>query len=145
MKKLFICFALGVATASSFSQVPVGYYDSAEGLFGDELKNALYVIIKGHTEFPYTASTTDTWDILKESDNDPNNEDNVILFYTGWSVNAAQEYNNGSGWTREHVWAKSRGDFGTSLGPGTDAHHLRPAPQVGFGSQERRLKVMLQE
>ncbi len=43
------------------------------------------------------------------------------------SVNAAQEYNNGSGWSREHVWAKSRGDFGTSLGAGTDAHHLRPA------------------
>jgi endonuclease I len=29
-------------------------------------------------------------------------------------------------WKREHVWAKSHGDFGTSTGPGTDLHHLRP-------------------
>ena len=29
-------------------------------------------------------------------------------------------------WNREHVWAKSHGDFGTATGPGTDVHHLRP-------------------
>ena len=37
--------------------------------------------------------------------------------------------NNGGGvdqWNREHVWAQSHGDFGTSTGPGTDLHHLRP-------------------
>ena len=66
------------------------------------------------------------WDILKETDRDPNNSDNVILIYTGWSVNAAQEYNSGSGWSREHVWAKSHGSFGTTPPAGTDAHHLRP-------------------
>ncbi len=36
---------------------------------------------------------------------------------------------NGGGvddWNREHVWAKSHGDFGTATGPGTDVHHLRP-------------------
>src|ERR671921_632750 len=30
-------------------------------------------------------------------------------------------------WNREHVWAKSHGDFGEATGPGTDLHHLRPA------------------
>ena len=102
------------------------YYQNAEGLKDDALKTALYHIIKGHTEYTYTSSTTDVWDMLKQTDKDPNNADNVILLYSGTSVNAAQEYNNGTGWTREHVWAKSRGDFGTDLGPGTDAHHLRP-------------------
>jgi len=111
-----------------FAQIPKGYYDSAEGKTGAELKTALYNIIKGHTEFPYTFSHgTDVWDILKETDRDTNNADNVILIYSGYSVNAAQEYNNGNGWTREHVWAKSRGDFGTDKGAGTDVHHLRPA------------------
>ena len=109
------------------AQVPTGYYSTAEGKTGNELKAALYNIIKGHTEYPYTSSGTDVWDILKQSDKDPNNSTNVILIYSGRSVNAAQEYNNGSGWNREHVWAKSHGDFGTSPGPGTDAHHLRPA------------------
>lgn len=42
-------------------------------------------------------------------------------------MDAAAEYNNGDGWNREHVWAKSRGDFGTSEGPGTDCHHLAVA------------------
>jgi endonuclease I len=66
------------------------------------------------------------WGILKETDRDPNNADNVILMYSGISVNAPQEYNNTNGWTREHIWAKSRGDFGTSTGIGTDVHALRP-------------------
>ena len=39
-------------------------------------------------------------------------------------MDAAGEYNNGDGWNREHVWAKSRGDFGTSQGAGTDCHHF---------------------
>ncbi|NQU32027.1 MAG: endonuclease [Bacteroidetes bacterium] len=103
------------------------YYASAEGLSGDNLKSALHNIIKDHVEFSYTSSNTDTWDILKETDKDTANPDNVILFYSGWSVNAAQEYNDGLGYSREHVWAKSHGDFGTDKGAGTDVHHLRPA------------------
>ncbi len=127
MKRLIVFACIAVSPFLLFSQTPEGYYNSANGLSGDGLKAALNSIIKDHTEFPYTASTTDTWDILKESDRDPENAKNVILFYTGWSVNAAQEYNDKKGWNREHVWAKSRGDFGTSKGPGTDAHHLRPS------------------
>ncbi|MFB6317886.1 endonuclease [Saccharicrinis sp. FJH54] len=110
----------------SFTQIPAGYYGSAEGKTGEQLKAALYEIIKGHVEYPYTASTTDTWDILKSSDRDPENAENVILIYTNRSVNGPQEYNNAQGWTREHVWAKSRGDFGTSTGTGTDLHNLKP-------------------
>ena len=127
MKKILLSFLVFIFSFTIYGQIPVGYYDTADGLSDDDLKTALYNIIKGHTEYPYTDSGTDVWDILKESDRDINNSDNVILFYTGWSVDAAQEYNSGSGWSREHVWAKSRGDFGTSLGPGTDCHHLRPA------------------
>jgi len=112
--------------SSLYAQIPDGYYEDAEGLSGEDLKSALHEIIDDHVEFPYTSGGTDVWDILKETDRDPDNPDNVILFYTGWSVDAEQEYNNGNGWNREHVWAKSHGDFGTSMGPGTDVHHLRP-------------------
>ncbi|MCD4793325.1 MAG: endonuclease [Bacteroidales bacterium] len=120
------------------SQIPEGYYDDAQGLGGDVLKTALYNIIKGHNEYVYTTDTTDVWDILKETDKDPYNPDNVILIYTGWSVDAAQEWNNGDGWEREHVWAKSRGDFGTDLGAGTDVHHLRPIdPSVNSARNNR--------
>lgn len=109
-----------------YSQIPPGYYNSAEGLTGETLKDALNNIIDGHIEFPYTSSNTDVWDILKDTDRDTLDAANVILLYSGWSVNADQEYNSGDGWNREHVWAKSRGDFGTGMGAGTDVHALRP-------------------
>ncbi|MDP8204911.1 MAG: endonuclease [Candidatus Tenebribacter mawsonii] len=120
-------FVIVLAIFSSLhADIPEGYYYSAAGLSGEDLKSALHDIIDDHVEFPYTSTSTDTWDILKETDRDPNNPDNVILIYTGWSVDAAQEYNNGQGWSREHVWAKSHGDFGTAIGAGTDVHNLRP-------------------
>ncbi len=97
-------------------QVTTEYYVSAENLADDNLKFALNQIIDNHTEFNYTSSNTDVWDILKETDRDPNNSDNVILIYSGVSVNGAQEYNSANGWTREHIWAKSRGNFGTTIG-----------------------------
>ena len=127
MERKFVSLivALFVAAVAS-AQIPAGYYSPAEGKTGNELKSALYDIIKGHVEYPYTSKGTDVWDILKETDRDPNNPANVILLYTGLSVDAEQEYNDGKGWTREHVWAKIHGNFGTEPGAGTDVHHLRP-------------------
>ena len=117
-------------TAFSFyislhAQIPDGYYNSAENKSDQALRSALHNIIDDHNEFPYTSNSTDTWDILQESDTDPLNSNNVILIYTRESVNGPQEYNGGGGWNREHVWAKSRGDFGTAIGEGTDVHNLR--------------------
>lgn len=130
MKKRFsrvacLVLLLLIPFGSNFAQAPSGYYDTADGKTGDVLKAALHQIISGHTKYSYTSSSTDVWDILKEADADPDNPNNVLLIYTNRSVDAAQEYNNGSGWNREHIWAKSRGDFGTSQGPGTDCHALR--------------------
>ena len=48
------------------------------------------------------------------------------MIYSGWSIDANLEYDSGNGWSREHVWAKSHGDFGTSQGAGTDVHAIRP-------------------
>tara|TARA_B110000091_G_scaffold118726_1_gene127891 strand:+ start:1395 stop:2474 length:1080 start_codon:yes stop_codon:yes gene_type:complete len=118
---IFLLFTFVLA-----AQITTEYYDSAKNLSGEELKNELNQIIDNHTEYYYTGSEIDVWDILKHTDRDPNNSDNVILIYSGISVNGAQEYNNANGWTREHIWAKSRGDFGTATGVGTDVHALRP-------------------
>ncbi|MEC1153936.1 endonuclease [Cytobacillus horneckiae] len=98
------------------------YYDPAIGKSGEELKAALHNIIDDHTEISYSS----VWEALKQTDADPNNSNNVILLYTGRSQSKSS---NGSGvdnWNREHVWAKSHGNFGTAMGPGTDLHHLRP-------------------
>jgi len=123
--KRIILGLLCLVGVNSYGQIPEGYYSSTNGLEGVKLKDALYDLIKGHKEYYYTSSSIDTWDILKEADGDAENQENVILIYSGESVNGEQEYNNGNGWTREHVWAKSRGDFGTDKGAGTDCHNLK--------------------
>ena len=98
------------------------YYDSATGKTGRALKDALHEIIDDHTKISYA----NVWEALRETDEDPNNSNHVILLYTGRSQ---AKTTNGAGvndWNREHVWAKSHGGFGTSMGAGTDLHHLRP-------------------
>lgn len=122
----FVLLSHLVFFAFAFGQIPSGYYNSANGLEEDALKDALNDIIDDHTVFPYSSGGTDVWDILKETDKDTTNPNKVILLYTGWTMNANAEYNGGNGWNREHVWAKSHGNFGTSPGPGTDVHMLRP-------------------
>jgi len=127
MKKVLLVLLVPVF---SLAQIPANYYSAAENNSDDALKYELNQIIDNHIMYPYTSSSTDVWDILKETDKDPNNPNNVILIYSGVSVNGPQEYNNSNGWTREHVWAKSRGNFGTSMGPGTDVHALRPLDNI---------------
>ncbi len=101
---------------------PNSYYEDAHGLSGVSLKQALHEIIDDHRELSYSQ----VWDALRHTDEDPNNSNNVLLLYTG---NSISKYSNGGyidEWNREHVWAKSHGDFGTTMGAGTDIHHLRP-------------------
>jgi len=98
------------------------YYQDALGKKGGALKTALHEIIDDHTQLSYT----EVWNVLKESDEDMNNKNNVILFYSGESRPKNRNGGNVGDWNREHTWAKSHGNFGTSIGPGTDAHHLRP-------------------
>ncbi|ADR20430.1 hypothetical protein MATR_19500 [Marivirga tractuosa] len=120
---LFLAFLVFSLSA----QIPEGYYETTAGLDGEELKTELHEIINDHVIFTYTSSNTDTWDILKQTDKDPEDESYVIGFYSGFKMDASEEYNNGDGWNREHVWAKSRGSLGTNRGPGTDVHNLRAA------------------
>ncbi len=80
-------------------------------------------IIRTQTKLTYEQ----VWDALKLTDQDPNNSNNVILLYSGTSRAKSLNGGNPDDWNREHVWAKSHGDFGTATGPGTDIHHLRPA------------------
>lgn len=98
------------------------YYQNAIGKSGTALKSALHTIIKSQTKVTYAQ----VWDALKVTDQDPANSSNVILLYTGRSQSKTSNGGNTGDWNREHVWAKSHGDFGTATGPGTDLHHLRP-------------------
>ncbi|MBO0588978.1 endonuclease [Sporosarcina sp. E16_8] len=110
-------------TVTASVELPTdNYYKDAIGKDGQALKTALHEIIDDHTELTYTKA----WEALRETDEDPNNVNNVILFYSGDSRSKTRNGGNVGDWNREHTWAKSHGNFGTSKGPGTDIHHLRP-------------------
>ena len=99
------------------------YYASAIGKTGGALESALHTIIStGDTQLSYDA----VWNALKVTDRDPADSSRVICLYSGFSLPASDNGGGVDQWNREHVWAKSHGDFGTATGPGTDLHHLRP-------------------
>ncbi len=121
--------AIAAAGGGSTEPPPTGggpyddtYYKDAIGKSGNALRTSLHTIIKQQRVLTYDQ----VWDALKDTDQDPANSNNVIEIYSGRSI---AKSDNGGGvdqWNREHVWAKSHGDFGTVNGPGTDVHHLRP-------------------
>mgnify|MGYP003302189502 CR=1 FL=1 len=149
---LFVTFVSNIYSQSDFgssfdptygivqASIPQDYYQEANGKSSEQLKEALHQIISNHTVFPYTSSSTDTWDILQLSDQDPENHDNMILVYTGRSQDKGyrdgsgnySQYENGNGtqnnsWNREHVWPKSHGFPDEDDNAYTDVHNLKPS------------------
>jgi len=92
----------------SFAQIPQGYYDSAIGLYGTQLKTALYNIIKNHTVVSYNSlythyATTDNlkgdtvWDMYSIKSNGTAN------YYYRHGLNTCGSYNSeGDCYNREH-------------------------------------------
>lgn len=102
------------------------YYQSAAGLYGTDLFNALRTLMNSKTLYNYDFAKT----ALAQTDKDPNNPNNLILMYGGQSVSGA--WDAGVTWNREHVWPQSllgTGDS-TPIGPATDLHNLKPEDPV---------------
>ncbi len=136
------------------SDIPLGYYDGIEGLSGQSLITALNAIITNHTEYPYTSTATDVWDILRQADEDPDNSENIIMFYTGVShpkdcqdTTYPPDYCEANvygelkitEWNREHIWSKSRGSFADDdFIAHNDTHHLVAAERVMNSTKNNR-------
>ncbi|MDM7859247.1 endonuclease [Alteromonas sp. ASW11-36] len=114
---IFLC-------SSVFAAPPPGYYDTVDQTNATTLRSSLHEIIDDHQRFPYTSSSTDTWDILEAADEDPDNPNNVITIYKNETY--AKVGGGNSFYNREHSWPKSYGfpSDGSSNYPYTDAHHL---------------------
>lgn len=111
----FIPPSSNLYVATIASNAP-NYYESVRGLKGEALKIGLHNIIKGHKTFAYNSNINS---YMKEYDAVYGNSNQINLIYTGAA-------NKGTSFNKEHVWAKSHGDFGTGQGPGSDLHNLRP-------------------
>ncbi len=124
MIKKRIKLLLILSFLSTFANAqPLGYYNGIDGKSGDELKEALHELINGHVDFSYYYSKF----IINYSDSDPENPDNVILFYKQESRSAELYGTGGDYINREHVWAKSHGAFADKRPMDGDAFNLRPA------------------
>ncbi|MFO1443278.1 endonuclease [Bacillus sp. Bva_UNVM-123] len=117
-----VTISFSVTVSDEVPPVEDNYYKDVIGKEGQVLKKSLHDIISEHRQLDYS----EVWGALSETDEDPNNLNNVILFYSNESRSKTRNGGNVGDWNREHVWAQSHGNFGTSKGPGTDIHHLRP-------------------
>ena len=145
-KKITIVFALLYAIICNSQQ---NYYSDVNlSLTGLTLKEALATkITSTHSQFLFYDQI---WDASKVTDVNPNNNQEVLLVYgyeNGSDSNVTNDRtrgidNNGGSsgdWNREHVYSRSLGtpNLGEA-GPGSDAHHLRPADAQRNSSRSNR-------
>lgn len=113
-----------------FAQIPVGYYNTAQGLTGNPLKIALHNIIKNHTQISYNGLWTaylktdrkangKVWDMY--SDIPSGTPPYQFTFNTDQCGNYAVE---GDCYNREHSWPKSW--FNVLNIPESDLFHVYP-------------------
>ena len=147
MKKIFTLFISLTISTSSFAQIPAGYYDSAAGLSGYELKSELYGIISaGALDLGYGSGSGGLWQTYFTSDVDKYYENNgsVLDMYSEnpsgpdpYEYRLGQSYNGGNQcstvdftaegkcYNREHSLPKSY--FGNATPMANDAHFVVPA------------------
>ncbi|MFP4449226.1 MAG: endonuclease [Bacteroidales bacterium] len=124
---LVVFFALHL---NIYSQVPEGYYSSAEGLTGEELKTELYNIIDGHNAQSYGA----LWNHLQYTDAKDNGKvwdmysdipgGEPPYEYTFVTHQCGNYSNEGDCYNREHSFPKSWFNDGSPMY--TDMFHIVP-------------------
>ncbi len=138
MKK-FLALFVGLLLFGLVSAQPANYYNSANGLTGNQLKVALHNIIKGHSSISYGQ----LWNAFWSTDNKGNGV--VWDMYSDWpngnspytyflGQDQCGNYNSeGDCYNREHSWPQSW--FNEQTTPRTDLHHIFPTD--GFVNGKR--------
>jgi len=96
------------------------YYKGTNGKSREELKRTLHQIISKQDNISYG----EAYYALDETDQDPNNHNNVMLFYTGRSESKSRKGGGKDDWNREHVWAQSHFNYNNTIK--SDLHNLKP-------------------
>jgi endonuclease I len=101
-----------------------GYYAGVVTSSASALRSSLHALIDDHTRIPYTASTTDTWDVLNRAEQDPLNSGRILDIYKNTSY--AKVAGGNDFYNREHTWPNSLGfpDDGGTNSAYTDLHML---------------------
>lgn len=130
MKRLlFLVIGLALAV-SAVAQPPANYYNSANGLAGNQLKVALHNIIKGHTSISYSAIWSAFWatdnkntsvGIVWDMYSDRPNGNPPYTYYLGQDQCGNYD-SEGDCYNREHSWPQSW--FNNDATAKTDMHHI---------------------
>lgn len=113
----------------SFAQIPANYYNTATGLSGTPLRQALHDIIDAHSAKSYSSllsyyQTTDkkpnntVWDMYSDVPN------GTPPYTFTFSQNCGNYSNEGDCWNREHSWPQSW--FNSSSPMVSDLFHVYP-------------------
>jgi endonuclease I len=120
----FLRFATG-ALADAYDPPPT-YYNAATGTGATLMQQLDNIMTAGQSLQTYG----DARFLLDDTDEDPNNPSNVLLFYNRMSVSEVWNPNSNQFGTREHVWPSSRRPDGTPSNTtrniGSDLHILKP-------------------
>jgi len=133
-KKIFFsCFFFFFILSSSSAQIPNGYYDPVQGLYGDTLRFELSKIIDGHIAQSYSSLWTHFWNTDRKndstlwdmySDNPGGMPPYVYQFFIDQCGNYSGE---GSCYNREHSFPKSWWGGSTSVPMYTDLFQIVPS------------------
>ena len=129
MKKIIALF-FGLSLAIFATAQPANYYNSANGLTGDQLKVALHNIIKGHTSISYAQLWNAFWStdnkgngIVWDMYSDNPNGTPPYIYHLG-DDQCGNYSGEGDCHNREHSWPSSW--FSDQNTPRTDLHHIFP-------------------
>ena len=138
MKK-FIALFIGLSLTVLVSAQPANYYNSANGLTGNQLKVALHNIIKGHTTVSYANLWTAFWStdnkgngVVWDMYSDRPGGTPPYIYYLGQDQ-CGNYSNEGDCYNREHSWPQSW--FNNDGTARTDLHHIFPVD--GFVNNKR--------
>ena len=115
---------------------PATYYQTVDASNAADLRSTLHEVIDDHTKFPYSSTSTDTWDVLNDADENPSVPSEVLTVYKNEAH--ADGCSSSCSWDREHMWAKSYGfseNSGNGRIPYTDCFNLHAANSSYNGSR----------
>ncbi len=138
MRRLHLLIVFLIAAFALKAQAPSGYYDNANGLTGDQLKQALHDIIKDHDEISYQQ----IWTAFKSTDNKGGNvvwdmysDGAGYTYYYDNNQQCGDYEQEGDCYNREHSWPKNWFNDDENSTPGHDIHHIFPTD--GYVNSQR--------
>lgn len=125
--------ASNASVSFTTSGAQTGYYAGVNTSSASALRASLHPIIDDSVKIPYTASTTDTWDVLNVADQDPLNTGRILDIYKNTPYTKSPGGNNY--YNREHTWPNSLGfpNDGSTNYAYTDVHMLM-ASDISYNS-----------